>query len=396
LLLTCRAKSSFQKTAPFVLRVLFLLALPLAICSPGSAASIQGKVVDVVDGGSIVVVTGNLTVKVKLICAAAPEKNQAYSDIARQHLADLILNKYVVVRYSLLSDGYLVGQVLAGDMDIGAQMIRDGVAWYDKSEGKRLSSVDQRIYADSQQAAHSERRGLWQDESPVSPWDFRRAQAEIPYTSTATGTTPRTASTVRKSAGLGLSSEDLMGGVVGPGSLAGNPDSRRVSVGGAAGQWMTYQPADRHFSVLIPSDAYEITSPIVDAQGKVVKVSYVVGSSSRVMYFVMWAKGPKNQYTDASMADDAMKNLLAGMNRAAERAGVTLAATPGRNLSLSGYAGKEYKVTGGPAKGVIRVLSKQIGSEREMFMLFVLIPPESEVSGNEFLDSLKISQASTN
>jgi len=200
LLLTCRAKSSFQKTAPFVLRVLFLLALPLAICSPGSAASIQGKVVDVVDGGSIVVVTGNLTVKVKLICAAAPEKNQAYSDIARQHLADLILNKYVVVRYSLLSDGYLVGQVLAGDMDIGAQMIRDGVAWYDKSEGKRLSSVDQRIYADSQQAAHSERRGLWQDESPVSPWDVSAPKSKVKsgaYQASVSGSASRIASITR-------------------------------------------------------------------------------------------------------------------------------------------------------------------------------------------------------
>src|ERR1700716_1804145 len=102
---------------PRVIRLVFLLTLPLAVCSSGSASSLQGKVAEVVDGESIAVISQNHPVKVRLIGVAAPEKNQSFAGIARQHLSDLILDKYVFVRVSALRDGYLVGQVLLGDMD---------------------------------------------------------------------------------------------------------------------------------------------------------------------------------------------------------------------------------------------------------------------------------------
>jgi len=76
-LLTSRAKSTYKMTVPHVIRILFLFALPLAICSPGSAASLQGKVAEVVDGGTIAVVSVNHLLKVRLIAVAAPEKNQS-------------------------------------------------------------------------------------------------------------------------------------------------------------------------------------------------------------------------------------------------------------------------------------------------------------------------------
>src|SRR6266850_2163345 len=217
-LLRSRAKPTDKMTVPHVIRILFLLALPLAICSPGSAASLQGKVAEVVDGENIVVVSVNHLVRVRLLAMAAPEKNQAYAQVAQQHLSDLILNKYVVVHYSSLREGYLVGQVLFGDMDVGAQMIRDGVAWYDKTDEKRLSETEQRVYAESQEAARNERRGLWQDESPISPWDFRKAQ--LATASTSTVSLSRQPLPVRSGSPAGLSSEDLMGGVLRPGAFA--------------------------------------------------------------------------------------------------------------------------------------------------------------------------------
>ncbi len=377
-------------TVPHVIRILLLLALPLAICSPGGAASLQGKVAEVVDGGNIVVVSGNHPLKVRLLAVAAPEKNQSYAGVARQHLSDLILNKYVIVSYSALRDGYLVGQVMSGDMDVGAQMIRDGVAWYDKSEEKRLSETEQRIYAESQAAARNERRGLWQDESPISPWDFRQAQLATATTSTVS--LPRQAAAVRRGNQAGLSSEDLMGGVIGPGSIAGKPDVKPISQEGSSGRWVRYQPADRHFSILAPSDGLEITYPVLDGQGKTLDLHYVIGNSGRTLYFVMWTKGPNGSSTDVSTAADAVKGILSGINRTTERAGFIVTAEPGRILRLSGYAGRQYTLSGGPATGVVRILSKQIGDEREVFVLCVLNGPESEGSGDEFLNSFKISQ----
>lgn len=377
-------------TVRHLIRLLFLLALSLAICSPGSAASLQGKVADVIDGESVAVVSGNHLLKVRLIAVAAPDKNQSYAAVARQHLSDLILNKDVIVTYSALRDGYLVGQVLSGNMDVGAQMIRDGVAWYDKSEEQRLSETERRIYAESQEAARNERRGLWQDKSPISPWDFRKAQ--LVTVSTSTVSPVRQPPPVSKGSQSGLTSEDLMGGAIAPGSIAGRPNIKPISSGGTAGRWLRFQPADGHFSVMAPKDGLEITYPVVDGQGKIVEIHYVIGNSDKTLYFVMWTKGPNGSSTDVSTAADSVKGLLVGINRNSERAGFVLTATPGGTLRLAGYAGRQFSLSGGPATGVIRILSKQIGDEREIFMLCVLGGPEGEASGAEFLNSFKISQ----
>ena len=72
-----------------------------------------------------------------------------------------------------------------------------------------------------------------------------------------------------------------------------------------------------------------------------------------------------------------------------------MTATPGRNVSLSGYTGKQFTVSGGNAKGVVRVLSKQIGNDRELYLLFVL-GPEGELTGDEFLSSFKIGSSPSN
>ncbi len=86
---------------------------------------------DIFDGDSFAIISGNHPLKVKLIGVAAPEKSQAFADLARQHLSDLIRDKFVTVHFSALEDGFLLGQVLSGEMDVSAQMIRDGAAWYD-------------------------------------------------------------------------------------------------------------------------------------------------------------------------------------------------------------------------------------------------------------------------
>jgi endonuclease YncB( thermonuclease family) len=75
--LTSRAKPTYKITVPHVIRLLLLFALPLAICSLGSAASLQGEVAELVDGEPIAVVSANHLLKVRLIAVAAPEQNQS-------------------------------------------------------------------------------------------------------------------------------------------------------------------------------------------------------------------------------------------------------------------------------------------------------------------------------
>jgi endonuclease YncB( thermonuclease family) len=374
-----------------LVRALFLLALPLAVCNSGSAASLQGQVTAIVDGDSFTLVSQKLPVRIRLLAVAVPEGSQAYAGVARQHLSDLILNKYVVVRYSALQD-FLIGQVLMGDMDIGAQMIRDGVAWYDKSDERMLSETERQLYALSMDAARNEHRGLWQDAAPVAPWDYRNAQpATVKLNDEPVTVAPETRA---KRKPRGLSSEDLMGGVIKPGSMTGRPNVRPISNNGSPGRWSTYEPADHHFSILAPSDGAEISYPVLDTDGNSVDIHYVMGNNGGTFYLLLWGTTANAHSTDASASAEALDAMLSGINQMTARAGVIVTAIPGRSLKLNGYVGRQYSLEAGPASGTVRILSKQIGATRELFLMCVLNGPESNSSGAEFLNSFQIRGAS--
>lgn len=374
-----------------LLRTLFLLALLLAVCSSGSASSLQGKVAEVVDGESISVISQNHPVKVRLVGVVAPEKSQSFAGIARQHLADLIFDKYVVVRVTSLRDGYLVGQVQFGDMDVCAQMLRDGVGWYNKSDESNLNEVERQLYQASQDAARAEHRGLWQEASPQAPWDVHKAP--LVTTNTSAVSLSRQPATLRRGSQAGLSSEDLMGGFMQPGSMTVKPNVRQLSTEGAQDHWLKYQPADRHFSISAPSDGIEVSYQVLAPQGQLIDIHLILGVkiSSKTIYVLSWAKGPNGSLTDASAIADAVAGFLNEVNHVRQQYGeILITATPGRSLKLAGYDGREYALATRSNAGVIRVLSKQIGTDREVFMLGVLTTPGTPASGDEFLNSFKI------
>lgn len=360
---------------------------------------------EVTDGEDIVVLSLSHMVKVKLIGVASPDKTQSYAGVARQHLADLVLNKFVVVRYSALRDGYIVGQVLLEKMDIGAQMLRDGVGWYNKSDETLLSEVERQIYQGSQDAARNERRGLWQEESPVAPWDVRKAQlaavkpvaaaAQAPTYNTTREHLPRVAPSSRRGTQTGLSTEDLMGGVVRPGSVAGKPDVRQLSADGTSGRWLRYQPADKHFSILAPSDAVEITVPVLDGQGKSMDLHYIIGSAGTSFYYFLWTKGANGNSTDATAAAETMKGMLEGINRSTAQSNILVTATPENVLNINGYQGRQYALDAGIATGTVRIVSKQIGDERELFLLCEINAVGAEPANADFLSSFKIGRGAT-
>ena len=156
-----------------VCSLFFALAISIHSASAINAASLYGKVIEINDGDAITVFNLNRPVRVRLMGIDAPEKNQLYGDVAKQHLTDLIFEKFVTVEYSGLSpDGSLIGRVLLNDIDIGAQMIRDGVAWYDPNYKSRLTETELDTYYQSEQAARTEKRGLWHADRPMAPWEF--------------------------------------------------------------------------------------------------------------------------------------------------------------------------------------------------------------------------------
>ena len=182
-------------------RILILLFLLLSV-APANALVLKGVVSEVRDGQSLVIITGGRKLGVILQGVAAPELKQDFGEVSRQYLASLILDKAVEVEFSQLQSDHVVGKLFCNQLDIGLQVIRDGAAWFDKTSGYSLTEVERGIYAESQQLARNEMRGIWKDGSPMPPWEWRRA--EIWKSSL------RNTATYKKNPRGGLQSEDLM------------------------------------------------------------------------------------------------------------------------------------------------------------------------------------------
>lgn len=141
------------------------------------AGVIQGKVVDLGWGDSITVVDAqSKQQRVRLLGIDAPEKDQAFGPSARQKLSTLVFGKTVTVKYQKTDrSGRPLGKVLVGAMDVNLEMLKTGMAWYYTND-RDLPESDRPLYATAEREAKAAERGLWQDESPVSPWEFRQVR----------------------------------------------------------------------------------------------------------------------------------------------------------------------------------------------------------------------------
>jgi len=377
-------------------RTLAVGALLVTITGLIRGNTLHGRVTEVVDGRTISLVSLQHDVRIKLIGVAPPDEAQRFQAEARKHLSDLILDKFVVVRYSGLGRDYIAGRVLLNEVDIGEQMIRDGVAWYDRSDGNALSEEDQQLYSACEKAARDEHRGLWQDPAPLSPWEFRKtADAELAKTNPYAATVSRPRSPARVQSKSAYSSGDLLGGfggLVQPGSLAGKPDFKRISPSSPPNKWLRFRPEGENFSTLAPSDSVQVTYPVIDGQGKLVDVNYVFGTKDQVIYVLMWTKGSNDNATDASVANTLADGMVRSLNEADAKTGsrFPVSARPVRDLTIAGYSGKQFELKGDQISGVARVLSKQVDDQRAMFMLCVINSGDDPAAVNQFLNSFRI------
>src|ERR1044071_2985986 len=205
-------QKSTRGTNALLAHVVCLVLFCIFAVATANASSLYGKVIEVNSGDVITIFNLNRPVRVKLLGVAAPELNQAFGDVARKHLSDLVFDKAVVVDYSgIAADQSLTGRVLLNDADIGAQMIRDGAAWFDPNNMDRLSATDREVYQQSEEAARSEKRGLWQQANPTAPWEFVKAATlkQNPVVSQNT-IEPAPTKLKRNTAGSGLTNFSLM------------------------------------------------------------------------------------------------------------------------------------------------------------------------------------------
>jgi endonuclease YncB( thermonuclease family) len=156
------------------------LAITALLLSASSALAakqhyeLTGAVVNIADGDTLTIIDGSNTQhRIRLAGIDAPEKKQAFGTKSRERLAEKVFRKNVRVEV-IDVDRYRreVGRIYLGDRFINLEMVNDGFAWrfpqYDRAGEFVRAEWDARL----------QRCGLWADDNPTPPWEFRRAKRE--------------------------------------------------------------------------------------------------------------------------------------------------------------------------------------------------------------------------
>jgi micrococcal nuclease len=156
------------------LPIVILLTALCLISGQVYAASFTGKLVKVLDGDTVEVMHDGKAERIRLAQIDCPEKNQPYGQASKRYVLDIAAHKIVTVQVETVDRyGRTVGEIFLPDgANLNKQIVGDGYAW----QYKRYSKDPE--YGDLEEKARTAKLGLWQDMSPVPPWEWRRGQRQ--------------------------------------------------------------------------------------------------------------------------------------------------------------------------------------------------------------------------
>lgn len=162
-----------------VFRVMVYLASAGLGCLPVCvlAAVLQGDVVGVSDGDTVKVLDINrVQHTVRLMGIDAPEKAQPFGQNSKQSLAELVYRQQVHVEWNKKDKyGRIVGKIRTPDgTDVCLAQVRRGMAWHYKQYEAEQSPADRLRYREAEASARLAGLGLWRDQAPVPPWEWRK------------------------------------------------------------------------------------------------------------------------------------------------------------------------------------------------------------------------------
>lgn len=117
-------------------------------------------------------------IKARLAGIDAPEKTQPFGVESRKRLERLLARGRVSAR-ALKLDGFgrWIVTVEVDGQDLGLTLIQEGLAWYFRKYERDLPKALRPQYESAEAQARRARRGLWQTEDPMPPWDYRQKRA---------------------------------------------------------------------------------------------------------------------------------------------------------------------------------------------------------------------------
>lgn len=153
---------------------------------------IEGTVIGVSDGDTVVVNTmhGRHTVRLRGIDAPETtchditgrdldycnEGRQPYGKEAKAYLLSMVMGQTVtlVTGKQGASHGRTVANIFLGTHDINLEMVRQGLAWHESRLTPDETMKQKVAYALAMHNARKQSIGLWSENNPVRPSDYRR------------------------------------------------------------------------------------------------------------------------------------------------------------------------------------------------------------------------------
>jgi len=151
---------------------LFLIILIALFSLSAQAEIIRGKVIKIADGDTLTLLTdSDKKIRIRLAGIDTPERKQPFGNTAKNALAKLVFQKKILIETQTKDRyGRTVGIVFLDNQSINNELVRQGMAWVYKkyTNNKTLYELENK--------AKTKMVGLWADENPIAPWDWRRGK----------------------------------------------------------------------------------------------------------------------------------------------------------------------------------------------------------------------------
>lgn len=151
--------------------VLFLILQFLSCSNFESGKAFFAKVIGVKDGDTIEVLYSGESITIRLLDIDCPEKKQAFGNKAKQFTSQMCFNKEVKIATNG-RDRYkrILATVYIDERCLNEELLKEGLAWHYVKYSKNKE------YSHLEMSARQNRKGLWNDDNPIAPWEFRQVK----------------------------------------------------------------------------------------------------------------------------------------------------------------------------------------------------------------------------